>query len=296
MRSIIKPLGTAFFWTFFIVSSVFASDAKIRVVTSFSILEDLTSQLGGQHVSIVNLVDRNADAHTYQPKPSDSVAIAQAELIIFNGLGFEGWIARLLENGDKKNSHVIASEGVDAIRYEDEIDPHAWQSFSNARRYINNITRALIALRPQHSGTFVDNQRRYLSELDTLEEYLIKQLDNIPKGKRIVVTSHDAFAYLGREFDIQFYAPHGVNLEVEASAADVAAVINQIREQQVKALFVENITSPRLLERIASETDVSIGGSLYSDALSEESGPADTYLKMMRHNLESLINAFSSIH
>lgn len=274
-------------------NTVPADDARLRVVTSFSILQDLVKTLGGDRVSVVNLVGENSDAHTYQPKPSDAIAIASADLVVFNGLAFEGWMARLIENSGYKNQQLIASLGVDAIIRGEESDPHAWQSFHNIRVYIHNITRTLIALRPQHAEELAQRQRRYLSALNALERRLIERIASIPAQKRIVVTSHDAFGYLGREFDIQFLAPLGLSIEVEASAADVSAIIDQIRKRRVKALFVENINDPRLLQRIAAETGVAIGGRLYSDALSEAHGPAGTYLDMMRHNVESLITAFN---
>ena len=270
-----------------------ADDSRLRVVTSFSILQDLVKTLGGDHVSVVNLVGENSDAHTYQPKPSDAIAIASADLVVFNGLAFEGWMARLIENSGYKNQQLIASLGVDAITRGKESDQHAWQSFHNIRVYIHNITRMLIALRPRHAEELAQRQRRYLNALNALERRLIERIAGIPAKKRIVVTSHDAFGYLGREFDIQFLAPLGLSIDVEASAADVSAIIDQIRKWRVQALFVENINDPRLLQRIAAETGVAIGGRLYSDALSEAHGPAGTYLDMMRHNVESLISAFN---
>ena len=278
----------------FLVNIASANESSIRVVTSFSILEDLVKELGGQYVNVVNLVNRNSDAHTYQPKPSDAVAIAKADLVIFNGLGFEGWIPRLIKNSGYKNKQIIASKGVDAIKNGKETDPHAWQSFHNIRLYVQNISQMLIQLRPQYSEVLTKRQQKYLDSLNDLEINLKEQLVKIPVSKRIVVTSHDAFGYLGREFKIQFLAPLGLSLEVEASAEDVATIIDQIREQNVKALFVENINNPRLLELISAETNVAIGGRLYSDALSEVKGPAGTYLKMMRHNIESLITVLST--
>ena len=269
-----------------------ANDSSLRIVTSFSILEDLVKQLGGEWVTVVNLVGRNADAHMYQPKPSDGIAIASADLVVFNGLEFEGWIVRLIDNSDYKGKQLIASKGVDGIKNGEEIDPHAWQSFRNIRVYIQNITRTLIALRPQYANEFTQRHKQYLNALNTLEKRLIEKIASIPPNKRIVVTSHDAFGYLGREFDIRFLAPLGLSLEVEASAQDVSIVIDQIRKHKVQALFVENINNPRLLQRIAAEANVGIGGRLYSDALSEAEGPADTYLNMMQHNVESLISAF----
>ena len=286
-------LCSGFLGLVFLMNTVSANESSIRVVTSFSILEDLVNKLGGEHVVVVNLVARNQDAHTYRPKPSDVVAISKADLVVFNGLAFEGWITRLIENSGYKNKQLIASDGVNAIRNGEEVDPHAWQSFDSIRVYIKNITHTLMTLRPKHTDEFIQRQQQYLNSLNALEKNLLTELADIPQNKRIVVTSHDAFGYLEREFNIRFLAPLGLSIEVEASAQDVAYVIDQIREQNVKALFVENINSPRLLERIASETNAVIGGRLYSDALSDVGGPADTYLNMMQHNISSLISAFN---
>ncbi|MBO6655429.1 MAG: zinc ABC transporter substrate-binding protein [Pseudomonadales bacterium] len=264
---------------------------KLKVVTSFSILADLLQQIGGDHVSIVNLVESNSDAHMYRPLPSDAVAIRNADLVVFNGLGFEGWILRLLENDQVAGMRLVASNGVDAIRQDGETDPHAWQSFRNIRIYVNNIGDALVMLLPEHADDLMARREAYLQQVRTLEDQLLAKLSEVPTNDRVVVTSHDAFGYLGRELDIEFLAPLGLSLDSEASAEDVAELIDQIRARNVTALFVENINNPRLLNSIAEETGVAIGGSLYSDALSESAGPAATYLDMMRFNIESLIKA-----
>ena len=271
-----------------------ASDTAIRVVTSFTILEDLARELGGRHVSVVNLVPRDSDAHMYQPIPSDSVAISNADLVIFNGLGFEGWIDRLIQDSGRENRQIVASDGVHVFVQNNETDPHAWQSFESIRVYVKNISDALMALRPQLKVDLTGRKEDYLKRLDQLESRLILKLAKTPVNERIVVTSHDAFGYLGHEFDITFLAPLGLSLDARASAEDISKVIDQIRKQNVTAIFVENINDPRLVESIASETEVAIGGRLYSDALSEVGGPADTYLGMMQHNIESLADAFNS--
>ena len=267
---------------------------KLDVVTSFSILQDLVERLGQQHVQVVNLVPRNNDAHTYQPRPSDVIAVNNADLVIYNGLGFEGWIKRLFEQPDSHATQVIASKGVTPLQHDTQVDPHAWQSFSNIRIYVDNISRALTNARPKYNDDFERYRLNYLQQLDILEKQLHQSLKSIPKQQRLVVTSHDAFAYLGREFDIQFIAPLGLSLDEEASAQDVAKVIEQIRQRKISAIFIENITSPRLLQQITTETNATIGGRLFSDALSEVNGPADGYLKMMHHNIQSLIDAFRS--
>ena len=273
---------------------IFAKDGQSKIVTSFSILEDLVLELGGDRVSVTNLVPRNSDAHIYSPKPSDAVAISNADLIIFNGLGFEGWIFRLIKDSDKEKNYLISSDGINSLNRFNEIDPHAWQSFKNIRIYIDNISGKLINLMPEHEKYFVLRRNNYLKKLSELEMNLSNQLSNIPIKKRIVITSHDAFGYLGREFNIEFLAPLGLSLDAEASAEDVAKIINQIKEKKVTALFMENINNPKLLKAISKESGVPVGGKLYSDALSEIGGPAGTYIDMMRHNVKSLIEAFNS--
>ena len=273
---------------------IFAKDGQSKIVTSFTILEDLVLELGGDRVSVTNLVPRNSDAHIYSPKPSDAVAISNADLIIFNGLGFEGWIFRLIKDSDKEKNYLISSDGINSLNRFNEIDPHAWQSFKNIRIYIDNISGELINLMPEHEKYFALRRNNYLKKLFELEMNLSNQLSNIPIKKRIVITSHDAFGYLGREFNIEFLAPLGLSIDAEASAEDVAKIINQIKEKKVTALFMENINNPKLLKAISKESGVPVGGKLYSDALSEIGGPAGTYIDMMRHNVKSLIEAFNS--
>jgi len=273
---------------------IFAKDAQFKIVTSFTILEDLVLELGGDRVSVTNLVPRNSDAHIYSPKPSDAVAISNADLIIFNGLGFEGWIFRLIKDSDKEKNYLISSDGINSLNRFNEIDPHAWQSFKNIRIYIDNISGELINLMPEYEKYFVLRRNNYLKKISELEINLSNQLSNIPIKKRIVITSHDAFGYLGREFNIQFLAPLGLSLDAEASAEDVANIINQIKEKKVTALFMENINNPKLLKMISLESGIPLGGKLYSDALGEIDGPAGTYIDMMSHNVKSLIEAFNS--
>lgn len=287
------------FFVLVIFLSVFSNMAAannqqaLRVVTSFSILENLVAELGGNHVEIKNLVGRNSDAHIYQPKPSDAVAISNADLVIMNGLAFEGWIARLMDNNGYSKKRLVASQGVQTLMTDDDIDPHAWQSFQNIKIYINNISQALIELKPEYKNEFSQRNQVLMQKVIDLQQALWQKINAIPKNKRVVVTSHDAFAYLGREFDIQFIAPVGFNTDSKPTASDVAKLIDQIKSQAIKALFVENISNPRLLAQIASETDAVIGGNLYSDALSEMTGPAPTYLEMMRYNIESIVAALT---
>jgi len=278
----------------FSIRVVANNEQPIRVVTSFSILEDLVAELGGNRVDIINLVGRNSDAHIYQPKPSDAIAIAKADLVVINGLGFEGWISRLMYNNSYSKEQLVASQGVEILTNDNEIDPHAWQSFQNIQIYIDNISQVLLEIKPEYAAEFIQRKKTFEQKVALLQQELIQQINIIPKNQRRVVTSHDAFGYLGRELDIEFIAPIGFNTDSKPTASDVAKLIDQIKSQGIKALFVENISNPRLLEQIASETGAAIGGNLYSDALSDANGPASTYLDMMRHNIESIITALTN--
>ena len=194
------------------------------------------------------------------------------------------------------DSHAHAeSHGHDHAGHEHgEFDPHAWQDIDNVKIYVANIRDALIEVDPEGSETYTANAARYLEELAALEAEVEAAIASIPEGNRKVITAHDSFAYFSRAYGLTFIAPQGVSTESEASASDVAAIIRQIREQDVKAVFVENISDPRLIERIAAETDAVVGGTLYSDALSTADGPAATYIDMMRHNISVLSEALGS--
>jgi zinc/manganese transport system substrate-binding protein len=271
-----------------------ASANKIRVVASFSVLGDMVEVLGGERVDVVTLVGPDSDGHLYQPTPSDGRKISQSDLVVINGLHFEGWITRLITSAGYTGPLVTATDGVNILYLADEPDPHAWQSLANAKIYARNITSALQALQPDHRDYFERRFEHYASGINTLQQAAKTRFDSIPSRDRVVVTSHDAFGYFGREFSIRFLAPQGVSTDVEASATNVAQLIRQMKRENVRAVFVENIADARLVEQIARETRAVIGGSLYSDALSPASGPASTYLDMMRHNIDLIADALSA--
>ncbi|RYJ61030.1 metal ABC transporter substrate-binding protein [Pseudomonas songnenensis] len=267
---------------------------KLQVVTSFSILADLTREVGGDHVELTNLVDADADAHVYEPSPDDAKALLRADLIIANGLGFEPWLERVLASSEPKGKRINASAGVVPLMLDEDgervPDPHAWQSLTNAEIYVRNIAKALGELDPANVDAY--NQRRdaYLTRLHALLKKADASIGSLPASQRKVVTSHDAFGYLGQAWQFQFIAPQGLSTHDEPSAAEVAALIRQIRSEGVRAVFVENIRDPRLIQQIADEAGATVGGTLYSDALASE-GPASTYLGMFEHNLDTLMAA-----
>jgi zinc/manganese transport system substrate-binding protein len=267
---------------------------KLNVVTSFSILADLTREVGGDHIDLINLVDADADAHLYEPSPDDAKALLRADLIVANGLGFEPWLERVLASSEPTGKRINASAGVVPLMLDEDgerlPDPHAWQSLANAEIYVRNIAKALGELDPAHRDAYAERRDAYLTRLHALLKKADAQIASLPPSQRKVVTSHDAFGYLGQAWQLEFIAPQGLSTHDEPSAADVAALIRQIRSEGVRAVFVENIRDPRLTEQIADEAGATVGGTLYSDALASE-GSASTYLGMFEHNLVTLMAA-----
>jgi zinc/manganese transport system substrate-binding protein len=273
--------------------SVSAAD-KLQVVSSFSILADLTKEVGGEHIELINLVGPDEDAHVFEPSPKNAQDLLKADLLIANGLGFEPWLERLLSSSQARGKRIDASAGVLPIMLEEDDhsvpDPHAWQSLSNGEIYVQNITKALSQLDPVHAADYAARRDAYLLRLDALRAQANLQLNSLPASQRKVVTSHDAFGYFGQAWQLQFIAPQGLSTTDEPSAAEVAQLIRQLRSEGVRAVFVENIRDSRLIKQIADEAGAKVGGTLYSDALASQ-GPASTYLGMFQHNLETLMAA-----
>ncbi len=274
---------------------------RIKVVATFSILGDLVRNVGGDRVEVATLVGPDGDAHVYSPTPADVRKLAQAKVIVVNGLGFEGWMTRLIRASGSKAPTITASNGIATRKMADEhrhgqtvADPHGWQSVANAKTYVANIRDGLSAADPAGRAVYEANAVRYLASLDALEAEVKAAIAAIPAERRRIITTHDAFGYFGDAYGIQFIAPEGIATDTEASARDVAKIIVQVRKQSIPAVFMENITDSRLMQQIARETGAKIGGTLYSDALSEPSGPAATYLDMMRHNIGELRKALAN--
>lgn len=287
-----------------------------KVVASFSILGDIAREVGGERIELVTLVGPDGDAHVFEPSPSDARAVAAADLVIVNGLGFEGWMDRLVEAAGYKGTVAVASNGIAPRAMEEQEehvgehaeqadhadeeghhggqDPHAWQSLANGEVYVVNVERALSAADPDGAAAYAERAASYRQRLAALDAKVRSDIAILPPERRKLVTSHDAFGYFAAAYGMEFLAPQGVSTESEASAADVARLIRQINEERIPAVFVENISDPRLLEQITKETEAKIGGTLYSDALSGPDGPASTYVRMFEHNLATLTQALGS--
>jgi zinc/manganese transport system substrate-binding protein len=264
---------------------------RLNVVASFSILADFAGNVGGDRVSVTTLVGANGDVHVYTPAPADAKKIADAKLVVINGLGLEGWMPRLVQSAGSKAAIVTATNGVTPRKLGSEADPHAWQSVANARIYVANIRDALVAADPADAQAFRVNAERYLANLDALDREVREAVAQIPPEHRKVISTHDAFGYFAAAYGIEFIAPEGVSTESEASARDIARIITQVKSSKIPAVFLENISDPRLMRRIATETGARIGGTLYSDSLTGEKGDAPTYIDMVRHNIKVLTSA-----
>lgn len=307
-----------------------ADSGKLRVVASFSILGDLTARVGGDDITLHVLVGPGSDAHVYRPTPGDAAAIADADVIVLNGLGFEGFLDRLPESADSSGKTVIASDGVtartadgehgshgnhgghpeghDHTGHEDHdahdhdahdhdahdhrgMDPHAWQDLSNAKIYVSNIARALSDADPANIEDYKARAAALIAEIDALETRTRAAIAAIPEERRIIITNHDAFGYFEDAYGVTFLSASGISTDAEPDPKAIAALIDVIREEGVTALFLENLSDNRLITQISEETGVAIGGTLYSDALSGPEGPATSYLAMFAHNVDALVTA-----
>ena len=296
----------------------------LKVVASFSIIGDFAKNVGGDRIALTTLVGPNGDAHVYEPKPADAAVMAGADVVLVNGLHFEGFLQRLVEASATKATVVELTKGVETLAATEEehgnegeahaadahedheaeasheaeaghdhgaTDPHAFQSIANAKIYVKNIVDAFCAADAAGCDAYTANAAAYTGKLEALETEVKAAVAAIPADKRTVITSHDAFGYFQQEYGLTFLAPEGISTDSEASAADVAKLIEQVRHDKASAIFVENITNQRLVEQIASETGLTIGGTLYSDALSDAGGPAATYIDMMRNNIGAIKGA-----
>jgi zinc/manganese transport system substrate-binding protein len=256
--------------------------------------------VGGERVSITTLVGPDEDTHAFEPRPADAKAIAQSKLLVINGLGFEPWAQKLAQSAGYKGQTVTASQGVktyafpeekghdDKGHHHSETDPHAWQNPNNVVLYVGNIAAGLAKADPAGAATYQANAAAYVKELQTLDAWAKDQFAAIPLTKRKVITSHEAFGYLAAHYRITFLAPQGMASDAQPSARQVAQLIRQIQREKIRAVFVENMSDPKLLAQLSKDAGVKVGAALYSDALSSPGKPGATYLQMMRHNVTQL--------
>jgi zinc/manganese transport system substrate-binding protein len=274
----------------------------VTVVATFSILGDMVKQVGGDDVTVKTLVGPGGDAHVYQPSPADAKELAAAKLVVVNGLGMEGWLDRLIRASGTKAPVVVASQGVTPQTMQEEgedgtgkaklvTDPHCWQNLAYGQIYAKNIADGLAAVDPAHAAAYGQRAAAYEQQLAELDGWVRRQIGQVPPEKRKTITTHDAFGYFGQAYGVTFLAPVGISTESEPTAEGLAQLTRQIKAEHIRALFIENMTDPRLVRTLARESGAAVGGTIYSDSLSEPGGPADTYIKMFRHNVPEMVAA-----
>ncbi len=271
-----------------------AKQARLKVVASFSILGDFVKNVGGDRVELTTLVGPDGDVHAYSPTPADAQKIAAAKLFIINELGLEGWLPRLLEASGSKASIIAATSRITPLTVGATADPHAWQSVTNAKSYVITIREALATADPSDADFFRNNAEAYLTKLDALDREVQQAVSRIPESRRKVISTHNAFGYFEARYGVEFIAPIGVSTEAQPSARDIARIITQVKAAHIPAVFLEKVGDPRLMRRISAETGAKIGGTLYSDSLTDEKGDGPTYIDMVRHNIRALTSALAS--
>ena len=272
------------------------ADAKpIKVVATFTIVGEMASEVGGKDVQVTTIVGPDGDAHVFEPMPAHLKAVSDADIVIANGLGLEPWLDRLISASGYRGKVAIASDGVKPLEMEEHgsqvSDPHAWQDLANGRLYVVNIAKALSVVAPESASIFQANAHAYATRLTDLESWVRSEISAVPAAKRKIITTHDAFGYFGKAYGIQLLAPVGLSTEAEPTAQGLAQLSRQMKAEHVKAIFLENMSDPRLIQSLAKDAGASVGGTLYADSLSRKDGPAPTYEAMFQHNVPLLRNA-----
>lgn len=274
------------------ISAPVRAGEPLRVVASFSVLADIAMRVGGDELAVSSLVGPGAEAHGWSPTPREVRRLAAADLVIVNGLGLEGWLDRAIGASGYAGPVVVASRAVIPIREAAGApDPHAWHGLANVRLYAREIAAALVAARPDHESLFLKNLAAFETELSGLEDWARTGIAAVPADRRIVVTTHDAFAYLGREFGIEFLSPAGLDSAAQPSARRMAELVSVIRASGVRSVFIEAGGDPRLARTLADEAGIAVGGVLYAGTLSLPDGPAARYTAMWRHNFSLMLAA-----
>ena len=296
---------------------------RLKVVATFSILGDLVANVGGDRVALRTLVGPGGDAHTFEPSPEDGVALAEAALIFENGLGFEPWLDKLYTASGSRARRVVVTEkiaplpvgpgdehahaeeqahngeasGEHGAGEHGEFDPHVWHDVANAMLMVETIRDALVQADPANADVYRTNAETYLAELKELDAFIVEQTQALPQARRKLVTSHDTFAYFARRygFEIVGTALGAATTETaDPSAGELARLVEEIRAAGVPVIFAENVHNPGVMERIAAEAGVKLGPMLYTDALGEPGSDGETYLKLMRYNVTTLVTALGS--
>lgn len=278
--------------------SIFADNPKKLVVATASIFADMAENIAGDHVEVKMIVPIGSDPHLYKPRPSDAKLLAKADLILRNELTFEGWLKKLINNSNTDGKIVTITEGVNVVKslvYENSADPHAWMDASNGLVYIENIKNALIEIDPDNKEVYEINYGVYKQQLEDLDAYIATEIEKIPANQRILITSHDAFQYYGRRYGIKLESIMGISTEAEAQTSDIRRLNKVIRNNKVPAVFIESTINPKMLEQLAADNNIEIGGELYADSIGEKDSEAPSYYDMLKYNTDVIVKALSRV-
>ncbi len=274
-----------------------------KIVVSFSVIESLTNQLVHgltDTFEIITIVPNGHDPHVFQPKTSMAKTLHDADLVILNGLGFEEWLTRFIDASGAKHKVIIASHGIKARKVltakNPEYDPHVWHNVAFTRIYLKRIYIALCAQFPKYASTFSKNYHTFDNDLSKLDTWVHQQWKNIPKEKRKVITTHDAFAYYGMAYDIEFISPLGLSTEQEPSVREIARLISYVKKHNITAFFAEQLSSSRLITQIARETGQKIAGTLFADSVLESKRGQSSYIRTIQYNTHELIKAIHNVN
>lgn len=266
------------------------------MVATASIFADMAENISGGLLDVKSIVPIGGDPHIYEPTPGDAQLVASADLILMNGLTFEGWLNKLIANSGTKARVVLITEGITPIesdKYKNSTDPHAWMDAANGLKYIENIKNALAELDPANRDIFEFNYGVYHQQLEDLDRHIQEQVNSIPEQRRVLITSHDAFRYYGRRYGIRVEAALGTSTDAEVQTSDIMRLNKVIRENRVPAVFIETTVNPKLLRQLATDNRIEVGGQLYSDSIGDKDSPAPTYLDMLKYNTATIVNALS---
>jgi len=278
-----------------LLNTTWAQDKKTVLATA-SMLADMAENIAGGEVTVDMIVPIGGDPHIYEPTPNDVQRVLKADLVLKNGLTFEGWLEELIENSGTKAKTVRVTEGITPIsskEYKNSADPHAWMDVELGLVYIKNIKNALVELAPEHAETFEFNYGVYKKQLAELDQYIVQQIQTIPAEKRVLITSHDAFQYYGQKYGIRLEAILGTSTDAEVQTSDIRRLNKVIRTNKVPAVFIESTVNPKLLKQLAADNNITIGGQLYADSIGDKDSPAPSYLDMLKYNTDVIVKALT---
>lgn len=277
--------------TFLLLTAFQAKAEKPTVVATASMFSDMAKNIVGDKMNIELIVPIGGDPHIYKPTPNDAKMVVNADLILKNGLTFEGWLGELIEHSGTKAAVVLVTKGINPIKSltYDAPDPHAWMDARNGLKYIENIKNGIIALDPANKDFYEKNYRAYRIEVEELDEYVETKITKIPLAQRILITSHDAFQYYGRRYGIQLESVMGTSTDADIQTQDVLQLIDVIKKSKVPAIFTETTINPKQMEQIAKDNGVVVGGSLYADSIGKPGTDGDSYINMLKANTDKIV-------